>query len=805
MYAPGCWLLAVLASCSAAPPPHPALSVDPPALHLRGPGAAHSLLVTTRTSAGLPLDRTRAARYAVRDPKVARVDQRGAVHALSDGTTTVTVTLAGRTLVVPVKVERTTTPRRLNFANDVVPLLSRFGCNSSGCHGKAEGQNGFKLSVFGFDPAADYAALVNESRGRRVVPAAPEASLLLRKASGRTAHGGGARLRPGSPPYDTLRDWIAAGLPFGSPADPTVTSVRVEPRQRVLAMGGQQQLRVLARSSDGHEVDVTARARFQSNNEGLARVDEDGLVTAGAVPGQAAVLASFRNVMDTFRVVVPRPGRIDPYPAVPAHNFIDRHVFARLRQLEIVPADVADDATFLRRVYLDVIGTLPTPAEARRFLADRRPDRRARLVDELLRRPEFADYWALWWADLLRVDRAALGAKRARAYHRWIRAQVSANVPLDAFARAVVTAEGPLDEVPAASFYKAVSKPGQMASTLAQVFLGVRLACAECHHHPFDRWSQADYHGMRAYFSGVRLVRTAAGDTLLAEGLAAARHPRTGATILAHALGQKPPVKLTAGDRREELARWLTAPDNPYFARNLANRVWAHFLGRGLVEPIDDVRATNPPSNPELLDALARHLVASKYDLRALIRAITASRVYRLSSRPNATNGADTQNYSRALLRRLPAEVLLDMVAQVTGVPERFGGFPPGTRAIALWDSKVPHYFLKAFGRPERTSACACERNGEPSVAQVLHLLNSAEIQAKLSHAGGSLAKLVKRCAEDGPLVEELYLTFYSRLPDAQERRVALAYLKEHREQRRQAVEDLGWGLLNSLEFVFNH
>ncbi len=797
--------LLALAPATACAADAPAVFVDPPAVRLSGPAARYSLLVHGRAADGRLHDRTRAATFRALDAKVARVTSAGVVHAVGDGATSVTVQVAGQTLTVAVRVERSATPRAINFENDLVPILSRFACNSSGCHGKADGQNGFKLSVFGFDPAADYVSLVKESRGRRVFPAAPTSSLLLRKVSGQAPHGGGARIRPGTDDYEMLRAWVASGMPFGSPDDPHVASVRVEPRERILDARGQQQMRVVARYSDGREVDVTAHARFQSNNEALAAVDAEGLVTAGAVPGEAAVMASFMNVMDTFRVMVPRAQRIAKYPAVPENNFIDKLVFARLRKLHVVPSELADDATYLRRVYLDAIGTLPTAPEARAFLADRRPDKRARIVEDLLRRPEFADYWALKWADLLRVDRSALGPKRARAYHKWVRDSLAESVPWDRFARAIVTAEGPLDEVAPTNFYKVVKKPGEAASTLAQVFLGMRLACAECHHHPYDRWGQDDYHGLAAFFSGVGVRRDGGGESLLASGVASARHPRTGQTVFAHALGRTMPAKLAPGDRRSELADWLTAPSNPWFARNLANRTWAHFLGRGLVEPVDDVRATNPPTNPELLDALAKHLVANKYDFRALVRAITASRAYQLSSKPNATNETDGQNYSRALLKRLPAEVLLDMVSQTTGVSERFAGAPAGTRAIQLWDNKVPHYFLKVFGRPERSSACECERNAEPGVAQVLHLMNAPEVQAKLSHAAGTVAKLVKRHPADGPLAEELYLTFYGRFPDEREKKVVVAHLAENKSRRREAVEDLAWSLLNALEFAFNH
>jgi len=425
-------------------------TVDPASISLRGPCAVYSLLVDDHAADGRLVDRTRDAHFRSLDPKVATVTPAGVVHAVGDGQTTVIVEIDGHDHNVAVSTVDATTPRRFNFENDVEPVLSRYGCNSAGCHGKAEGQKGVKLSVFGFDPSADYAALVKEARGRRIFPASPEYSLVLRKTSGHIAHGGGVRLPAGSDDYETLRAWIAAGAPFGQPTDPKTTAVRVEPRERLLTPRGKQQLRVIARTSEGREVDVTALAKFQSNNDGLASVQPGGLVTAGDAPGEAAVMASFMNQVDVFRVVVPRAEHIDPYPVVPENNFIDRLVLQKLRKLNIAPSDLADDAEYLRRVTLDVIGTLPTPAEARRFLDDRRPNKRAILVDELLERPEYADYWSLQWSDLLRVDRQALGSKRAYAYYQWIRRSVVSNQPFDQFARAVVTAEGPLGEDAAA-------------------------------------------------------------------------------------------------------------------------------------------------------------------------------------------------------------------------------------------------------------------------------------------------------------------------------------------------------------------
>jgi hypothetical protein len=693
-------------------------------------------------------------------------------------------------------------PRRFHFENDIEPLFGRFGCNSSGCHGKAEGQNGFKLSVFGFDPQADYAALVSEGRGRRLFPAAPDRSLLLLKASGRVPHGGGIRIAVGSDPYETIRGWIAAGAPVGRPDAPTVERIRVEPGERVLDMHAGQQLRVIARYTDGREADVTHYARFQTNNEGVAAVSADGRVRTTGVPGEAAVMASFMNEVAVCRVLVPRAGDVT-FPILPAKNFIDPLVDAKLKKLHIVPSGPADDAEYLRRVYLDVIGTLPTPAEVRTFLADRMPDKRAKLVDVLLDRPEYADYWALQWADVLRVDRQTLGSADAYAYYRWIRQAVADNRPFDRFARELITAEGPIAEVPAAAFYKAVTKPGEAANTLSQVFLGVRVACAECHHHPFDRWSQTDYYGLSAFFTPVGVRKVGTTEVVSAQGESTATHVRSGKTVPATPLGGKP-VASTTGDRREALAGWMTRRDNPFFARNLVNRLWAHFLGRGLIEPVDDVRSTNPPTNPELLDALANHLVESGYDVKAIIRLICASRTYWVSSTPNETNRDDDQNYSRMVFKRPAAEVLMDMVTQATGVPEKFDGAPLGTRAIRLWDSKVRHYFLKQFGRPVRASACECERNAEPNIAQVLHLLNSDFVQDRLRHDDGTVARLCRTDPDDGRVVEELWLTFLSRPPRTDETKLAVEHLKKAK-SRREGFEDVAWALLNTKEFQFNH
>ena len=776
------------------------IHVDPPTVTLIGPDARFSLLVSGRLADGRAVDLTRSARVTVASAVVRLTGN--TLRAAADGEGVVRVEAAGRTVAVPVRVTGFTVRRESHFENDLEPLFGRFGCNSAGCHGKAEGQNGFKLSVFGSDPAADYAALVKEGRGRRVFAAAPEQSLFLRKAAGQVPHGGGTRLPVGSDGYETVRRWIADGMPVGRENAPTVARVRVEPAERLMDMRAGQQLRVLATYTDGRTADVTAEARFQTNNEGVAGVSADGLVTTTDVPGEAAIMASFANEVAVFRTFVPRPEAVE-FPKLPQVNFIDQLVDAKLRKLNVVPSGPATDEEFFRRVSLDIAGRLPAAAEVRTFLADRDPKKRERIVEVLLGKDGYADLWALIWADVLRVDRQALGPQRAYAYYRWIRAAVAENRPFDQFARELVAADGPLDEVPAAAFYKVVPKPGEAANTLSQVFLGVRIACAECHHHPADRWTQTDYAGMAAFFTPVAVRKIGAVEAVVAQGEATAKHPRTGTTVPATPLAALPAAG--GGDRRAALATWMTAPENPYFARNVVNRVWAHFLGRGLVEPVDDVRSTNPPSNPELLDDLAKFFVESKYDVKALVRLICASRVYQTTSAPNATNAKDEQNYSRALFKRPAAEVLLDMVTHVTGVPEKFDGFPVGTRAVQLWDSKVGHYFLKAFGRPSRTSACECERVGEPTIAQVLHLLNSETIDACVRHDGGNLARWLRSIPSDEKFLEELWLTALGRYPSPVEVRKANEYLGVKGRPRREGMEDLAWAILNTKEFLFNH
>jgi hypothetical protein len=780
--------VAVCASVAMAAP----LKVTPEKVLLDGPESTHQLLANSGA------DCTHRAKYEVANPKVARVTATGLVEPVGEGTTSINVRHDGQAATVRVEVRGILKPAPVSFEQQIMPLLTKAGCNSGGCHGKAEGQNGFKLSVFGFDPEADHKAITTESRGRRVFPADPAGSLLVMKATGRTPHGGGRKIAEGSLPYKRLVRWIAEGSAFKTDTAPQVASLEVEPAEVILSPGGTQQLRVTAIDTKGNRRCVTAEAEFDSNAVTVAGADRGGHIQAGKLPGEAAVLVRYMGHVTTCRVTVPRAGVTFARP--PEANFVDKHVWDKLTRLGIPPSELADDATFLRRVYLDVIGTLPTAKEARVFLADPAKDKRAKLIDKLLDRPEYADYWAMTWADLLRVDRDVLGPNGAVAFTRWLRQQFADNRPYDQFVRDLVTAEGPVASGPA-GLYKALEKPEVMSRSLSQVFLGVRIECAQCHHHPSDRWGQDDYFALAGFFTGVTLKK---GTEAVVGGSGAdLNHPRTGKPVPTRTLGGTPAAIPDRTDRRTVLALWMTSPDNPYFARAIVNRLWAHYLGRGLIDPIDDLRATNPAANEPLLAALAKHLSDAKYDLKAVTRTILNSRVYQLAG-PMKTNADDEQNFSHARSRTVPAEVLLDAICQTTGAPEKFNGIPEGTRAIQLWDNRMPSYFLQLFGRPARVSVCECERSGDPSIAQALHLMNAPEIGEKIRARKGVARKLADSEMTPEAIVDELYHSTVSRPPTKTERAAMLELFADKTATRREAVEDALWTLLNAKEFVFN-
>ena len=775
-----------------------AVVVTPVAVRLDSPESSEQLLVTLDG-----VDGTRGAKYVVADPAIATVDAAGRVTPKAEGKTEIVVTHAAVATRVPIEVTGLKSPRPVSFEQDIIPILTKASCNSGGCHGKAEGQAGFKLSVFGFDPEADYQALVHDSRGRRIFPASPANSLLLVKGAGVVPHGGGKKLDVEGLRYRRVLRWLQEGSKFANVKNSPVTALEVEPNHRTMALGSTQQLRVTAIQADGSRRCVTAEAEYSSNADTIAGADGRGLITAGGKPGEAAILVRYMGHVAVCRVTLPRPGVKFARPA--EANFIDKNVWDKLERLGIPPSDLADDATFLRRVFLDVIGTLPTALEASAFLADAAPDKRAKLIDKLLERPEYADFWAMKWADILKVDKDAVTPQGAVAMTRWIRRQFAENRPYDQFARDVVTAKGSMGADGPAAIFKALGTPEIAARGISQVFLGVRIECAECHHHPSEKWGQDDYWALAGMFSGVALKPLPGGAEAVVWKVGADLGPKVSkkatATIPAKSLGAIATAFAPSDDRRKVLADWMTAADNPYFATVIVNRIWAHYLGRGLVEPIDDIRATNPASNEPLLAALTVHLREKKYDLKAFTKTLLLSRAYQLSSKSVPGNELDEQNFSHAAVKPMPAEVLLDAVSQVTGAPEKFNGWPEGFRAIQIWDNRMPSYFFRIFGRPVRFSVCECERGTDPSITQALHLMNSPEIAAKIKAKAGTARKLAGSDKKPDAIIDELFLGALSRKPtDAERTRLLEAFTDD----RRAAVEDVLWAVLNSKEFLYN-
>ncbi len=716
----------------------------------------------------------------------------------------------------------------LSFVNDIVPVLTKSGCNTGVCHAKAGGgQNGFQLSLLGFEPPQDYDAIVRGGRGRRLSPAAVEQSLLLQKAAGQLAHGGGIRIPADSAEYATLQRWIEQGAPFRQDAEPTLVSITVEPSRGVLVSGHQQPLTAIANYSDGSQRDVTRLALYESNDPAMLEVDDQGLATALDVPGKAAVMVRYQGNVAVYSVAIPLGAEMGEVPA--ANNFIDDAVFANLRALGIPPSPVCDDATFLRRVTLDIAGRLPTADETDAFLAAATDQRRAQAIETLLKSPDYADYFANKWTTLLknrRDDNSDITSNFA--FHAWVRDSLLTNRPYDQIVRELLAATGTVMGNPAVAWYKRVKDPKQQIEDVAQLFLGVRMQCAQCHHHPFERWSQDDYYGLVAYFSRVgRKPSGVRGEDLIfhQRGVAAAKNPQSGEMIAprvlsdpdssADVVGQIPPGQ----DPRLQLADWLQTKDNPFFAKAVVNRYWKHFFHRGLIEPEDDIRDTNPPTNPELLAALETHFIASGFDLKELVRILTNSTAYQLSSTPNQHNRVDQQNYSRFYPKRLQAEVLLDAIDDLTAAQTSFANLPLGTRAVALPDNSYNRSspFLKVFGRPENESVCECERVQSASLAQSLHLLNAADIKSKLTAAGGRADQLAK--SADLPAeqqIQELYKIAFSRPPSSEEQATATEYLSQPRldaagnpidatQAKRENLQDLLWALMNTKEFLFNH
>jgi hypothetical protein len=813
------------------------LTILPEKVLLRGQGSQQRLLVETRSSDTYVGSRTDICSFTSSDPDVVTVDEKGVLSAVRDGRATITARDGERTATTVVEVERASAPYPLTFRNHVIPVLTKAGCNSGPCHGAAAGKNGFKLTLRGYDPEADYLMLTRQATARRVNPVEPSHSLMLLKPTLAVSHGGGKRFAAGSPEYRVLSEWIAAGVPAPSASDPAMTRLEVFPPVARLKPGDGQPLIVRAHFSDGHAEDVTRWAKFTTNETAVAGVSDEGLVTVQSA-GEAAISVWYLSRIVTARIASPFTAHVDPesYARSPRVNFIDDLVLAKLRELNIEPSPLSSDSEFIRRVYLDAAGILPEPADVRAFLTDPRPDKRARLIDALLERPEFVDYWAYKWSDLLLVSSKNLQSNAMWAYYDWIRESVAANKPWDQMAREILTASGNTLTNGAANYYVLHKNPIDVTENVAMTFMGFSITCARCHNHPLERWTQKDYYQMANLFSRVAIKNGAdRGDIIVYPARTGEiNHPRLNVPLAPRPPDGQPLALDLATDRREYFADWLVSPDNPFFARAMVNRVWKNFMGRGLVEAVDDIRDANPASNPALLAALTEDFVAHRFDIKQLARTIMNSAAYQLTSVPTETNAGDLKYHSHYIARRLPAEVILDAIGQVTGVRDTFTGYP-GRRALQLPDATVDSYFLTAFGRPPRITAAASERMQEPSITQALHVINGDTINLKLGASKGLIQQLVTDKVDDQTAIERIYLAALSRLPSDEERSALVKAMQESMARaiaqaagpgeewrdveedeanqpaartsspRRQVLEDLAWAILTGREFLFNH
>ena len=784
------------------------LAVYPGKAQLDHAADPQRLTVVYTQADGVTLDVTQAAGVAFAAPDIAVWEsETGRVLPQADGTTEIAFTYEGQTVSAPVTVANAGATPAMSFRNDVLPVLMRAGCNAGSCHGSAQGKNGFRMSLFGFDPPHDFLAVTREQQSRRINIALPAESLMLQKPTGEVVHEGGAVLEKDGPLYNRLHTWIAEGAQNDPAEVRKLTGITVVPAESVLRSGGDtQQLVVMAQYDDGSDRDVTDLAILATSDELTVTVDAVGKVTSAGA-GEAYVMARFGSfALVSQMIVVPREVTRD-WPAVEARNYVDEYVFAKLKKMREPPAELCSDGAFVRRIYLDILGILPSPEETRAFLDDPTPEKRALLIEQLLQRPEFSDLWAMKWAEVLRVtaNNASLTGKAMHRYNDWLRQAITNNQPLDELVRNLLTAKGGNFTNPAANFYLAEQEPAMMAENVAQVFMGIRLQCAQCHNHPFERWTMDDYYSFAAFFAQVgKKASTDPREYIVYNsGSGEVKNLRDGQVMQPKFLGGAQP-DLAGRDRRELLAEWITSPENPWFAKNIANRVWDHFFGAGIIDPPDDVRVTNPPSNLQLLDQLGQKLIEYKYDLRQLVRDICLSYTYQMNTQPRLADLEDERNLASARVRRLPAEQLLDAIGQVTGTKTKLPNLPLGARAVEVAGGPSGVYFLDVFGRPPRDSVCTCERRNEPTLAQTLHLINGDTIDAAIRKEDGRLARLLGEEASNDAIVEELYLAAFSRTPTEEERTQIDAVINGA-EDRRSALEDVFWSILNSKEFVFNH
>jgi hypothetical protein len=789
-----------------------AVDVLPATVALTGVRDARQLVVSGTYEGGAVRDLTGVVEARVEPAGVVELQDGLFLRPKKGGAATVVIRAGGRELRVPVTVGGFDKPAPVSFRRDVIAAMNVGGCNAGACHGTPSGKNGFKLSLRGFDPAADFLQLTREQFGRRTDKHAPEESLLLLKGVGRVPHEGGQRFGATSVPGEMTTAWLAEGLKDDPAALPPVKKVEVTPGGRVLkAPARWQQLSVVARFADDTARDVTRLTVFSSSDPSIADVTPGGMVEFKR-SGEVAVLARYLEELVSVRLTYlePRDGFVWPNP--PETNFVDTHTFAKLKLMSIAPSGVCEDHEFVRRAYLDCIGRMPTTGEAKAFLADANPKKRDALIDALVDAPEFADFWALKWADVLRSSRKTIQVKGSYGMQAWLRGHFLKNTPMDQIVREIVASNGNTYANPPANYYRIAKEPTALAETTAQLFLGVRMQCAKCHNHPFERWSQDDYYGMAAWFARVRTKPEpgAAGKPAgAAEVVFVARdgevsQPRSGKVMKPRYIGTGDADVKPTEDRRAVLAAWLTAPENAFFSKSVVNRVWFHLMGKGVVDPVDDFRDSNPSCNDELLDALAKDFAKNGFDMKRLVKTVMKSRTYQLSAQPNDFNKDDNKYFSHAVTKLLTAEQLLDAICDFTAVPEKFAGLPAGTRAVQLPDGEVNHPFLKAFGQPARELACECERESDGNLAQALQLINGPTVNEKVRNPNNRLGKLLAAKATDDDILTEMYYAALGRAPFDDEKQVALGHVAK-RDDKRKAWEDVVWALVNTREFLFRH
>ena len=792
------------------------LTLFPQSVTLNSKESRQQLLAEASVD-GLSEDWTRIAQWTSSNPAIAEVDAAGMLTPKSDGEVTITAKSAESTATLKVAVRNSTSAFAWGFREHVIPILSKRGCNQGACHGALAGKNGFKLTLRGYDPEVDYDVLTRQSQGRRVLLAEPEKSLMLQKASFAIPHGGGRLLKKDSLEYRVIREWIEAGAPAPSAKDIEVVGLEVYPKSAILKPGAEQQLVVRAKYSDGRFEDVTRWTKYSSNDEGVAQVDDATGRVKMLGRGEAAITLWYSSKVLYTRLGVPNVNEVSPdkYTKFSRRNYIDDLVLAKLKSLNIEPSVGAPDSMFIRRAYLDAAGVLPTAEEVETFLADKSPDKREKLVERILSKDEFTDYWTYKWSDLLLVSSRKLGAVGMQSFYNWIRESVKENKPWDRFATELITSSGNTRQNGSLNYFVLHKDPIDLAENVTQAFLGQRLTCARCHNHPLEKWTQKQYYQMANLFARVGLKNgNNMGETVVfARTSGDVVHPRLLKPLNPTPLDGVEMSLDSTEDRRVHFAKWLASPKNQFFSRNLVNRVFGNFMGRGLTDPVDDVRPTNPASNEELFDTLVKDF-SKDFDVKRLIRTIMNSGAYQLSSEPNASNQSDAKYYSHYILKRLPAEVLLDSMSQVTGVATAFDGFPSGTRALQLPDVQVRSEFLNVFGRPKRIICDAGERSSDPNIAQALHVINGETLNRKLMAKDGYVSLFLRLGLSDQRMLEQVYLSAFSRFPSDGEKQRAVDLLKSSRtekgtadavmQSRRQSAEDLMWALLTSKEFLFN-